>query len=328
MEKILHQPREMQRVFNMIHATHLTKQYGETLAVDDMSFDIAGGECVGLLGLNGAGKTTLLRMMSCLLTPTSGNLTVDGADVTTDPEAVRPRIGFLPDVPPLYGEMTVREFLGFAARLRQVPTRDVFRRVGNAAEKCALEKVIDQRIDTLSYGYKKRVGIAQAIVHGPPLVILDEPIAGLDPAQIVGIRELVLGLRGDHTILVSSHILTEISQVCDRIFVMHDGRIAASGSEESLSGRLGEALALTIKIKGDQATAVSVVEAVPGVTACRVADTADSVLTLEVSTDSDARARLSRAVIEANLELLELFGKRDQLESVFLSLTGGNGGDA
>jgi ABC-2 type transport system ATP-binding protein len=245
--------------------------------------------------------------------------------VTESPEKVLARIGYLPDVPPLYGEMTVLSFLGFAAKLRQVPSRGVDGRVADAARKCALEGVIDQRIDTLSYGYKKRVGIAQAIVHGPPLVILDEPIAGLDPAQIVGIRELLRGLRGEHTILISSHILSEISQICDRIFVMHDGRIVASGSEDKLSERLGEAFSLRIKVKGDRERAVSVIQGISGVESCQTTGEEGGVASFEVGITSDVRAALSRALVEAGLGLLELRRRRDQLESVFLDLTGPKG---
>ncbi len=311
----------------MINATNLTKRYGDTLAVNDMSFDIGAGECVGLLGLNGAGKTTLLRMMCCLLTPTSGRMTVDGADVTESPEQVLPGIGFLPDVPPLYGEMTVRGFLEFAARLRQVPAGEVKPRVADAVEKGALEAVVDQRIDTLSHGYKKRVGIAQAIVHQPRLVILDEPIAGLDPAQIVGIRELVRSLRGDHTILVSSHILTEISQVCDRIIVIHEGRIVASGTEDELTGRLGESSSLVVEVAGDTERAASLIEDLSYITRCEVTKTAEgAALAVEVS--KDIRAELSRALVEAGIDLLALYRKRNRLESVFLDLTGQKGGEA
>jgi ABC-2 type transport system ATP-binding protein len=311
----------------MISATNLTKRYGDTVAVDDMSFDINGGECVGLLGLNGAGKTTLLRIMSCLLTPTAGQITVGGADATKTPEKVLTQIGYLPDVPPLYDEMTVRGYLEFAAGLRQVPSSDIRDRVDDTARKCALDAVMDQRIDTLSFGYRKRVGIAQAVVHSPPLLILDEPIAGLDPAQIVSIRELLLSLRGEHTIVISSHILSEISQVCDRILVVHNGRIVASGNEASLSKKLGEAFSLVVTVKGDDDRAASIAKGIPEVTGCNTRREGDHIA-LEVTASADVRAALSRALVEAGLDLLALYQKRDQLESVFLDLTGGKRGNA
>ncbi|MCP4599622.1 MAG: ABC transporter ATP-binding protein [Proteobacteria bacterium] len=309
----------------MITSTNLTKIYGDIRAVDDMSFQIADGECIGLLGLNGAGKTTLLRMMSCLLTPTSGRIIVDNADVNENPELVRPRIGYLPENPPLYEEMTVSKFLEFAAKLRQVPGGQVKSRVTEVAGQCQIDDVFHQQIETLSYGYKKRVGIAQAIVHRPPLVILDEPIAGLDPAQIVGMRDLIRKLRGAHTVVISSHILTEISQICDRILVVHRGRIVASGSEDQLSGELEQKVALLVKVTGARAELDLALKSFNGSLSYKVTGDENGVITAEVITASDQLAELSRALVHGGLGLLEFSRKQDRLESVFLSLTGKKG---
>ncbi len=310
----------------MIKTNHLTKLFGTFRAVEDVSVEIDQGECVGLLGLNGAGKTTLLRMLACLLAPTSGSASVDGEDVGEDSFGVRRRIGFLPEVPPLYGEMEVGAFLGFVARLRGVAGTQVAERVDRAVQRCQLGRVRDQRIDTLSFGYKKRVGIAQAIVHQPPLVVLDEPIAGLDPAQIVEMRELIRSLAGQHTILLSSHILTEISQTCDRILVMHRGRIAAQGTEDELLGSLSKQHTLRVRVSGDRDRAEDVLSGLDGVEDKTPLVDGEEGVGWQVTANQDVRAALAKALVEADLGLLELSPARDDLESVFLRLTGGQEG--
>ena len=306
----------------MIIAKRIIKDYGELRAVSEVDFEIKAGECIGLLGLNGAGKSTLLRMLACLLTPTSGTITVDGVDVTGDSEVVRRKIGYLPEEPPLYTEMTVEAFLEFVARLRKVPENLVKNRVATVVAQCQIGDKLDSRIETLSYGYKKRVGIAQAIVHQPPLVILDEPVAGLDPAQIVEMREMVKGLRGSHTVILSSHILTEISQTCDRLLIMHQGKVVASGTEEELSGRKAGATVLTVLIKGDRAAAESAVRALRPDLVSAASGLEPGTVLLTVEASSDIRAEVSRAVVQAGLGLLGLERKEDLLESIFLKLTG------
>ncbi|MCU0694809.1 MAG: ABC transporter ATP-binding protein, partial [Polyangiaceae bacterium] len=218
----------------MIQVEELSKYYGARKAVGPLSFRIDKGEVVGLLGLNGAGKTTTLRMLATDLLPTSGRMVVDGIDLAARPEAIQARIGYLPDRPPLYGDMTVREYLRFAARLRAMPMQGLDKRIQEVIETTDLKGWTDERIETLSHGYRQRVGIAQAIVHRPALLLLDEPISGLDPVQIAEMRALIRSLRGEHTTLLSSHILSEISQTCDRLLVIRDGMIVASGTEEEL----------------------------------------------------------------------------------------------
>ncbi len=305
----------------MLVAKHLTKVFGEFRAVEDVSFEVQQGQCIGLLGLNGAGKTTLLRMLACLLSPTSGTALVDGADVGEDGLKVRERIGFLPEVPPLYGEMSVGRFLAFVARLRRVPPALVEARVKEAVERCQLDGVVEQTIETLSYGFRKRVGIAQAIVHQPPLVLLDEPIAGLDPKQIVEMRELVKRLRGAHTLVLSSHILTEISQTCDRILVMHKGRIAAQGREDELTPKAH--LGVRVRVLGAREKLVAALGGVAGLERVEVAEAgAGGVVEARLECREDVRPSVAAAVVGAGLGLLELGESELALESVFLTLIG------
>jgi ABC-2 type transport system ATP-binding protein len=237
----------------MIVVDNVSKYYGAQRAVADLSFEIRAGECVGFLGLNGAGKSTTLRLLSCLVLPTSGRIRIGGVDVVEDPHAIRKLIGYLPDTPPLYAEMSVFEYLRFAGSLRGLSGADLDRRLSRVIATCNLMEVADAPISTLSHGYRQRVGIAQAIIHGPSLLILDEPIQGLDPVQIVEMRNMIASLRGEHTILLSTHILTEIERTCDRILMMHKGRIAAEGTEEELGARLRHGRRLELEVAGEEA---------------------------------------------------------------------------
>ena len=209
----------------MIRVQGLTKYYGHHAAIRDLAFQIERGEVIGFLGLNGAGKTTTLKILGCVLLPTSGHVTIDDLDVVANPHEVRKRIGFLPDAPPLYEEMTVGAYLSFVAQLRGVSAQAAPGRVQTAEEQMALREVHREIISSLSHGFRQRLGVAQALVHNPALVILDEPNSGLDPAQIVEMRALIKNLRGAHTILISSHILSEISQTCDRLLIIQEGEI-------------------------------------------------------------------------------------------------------
>ncbi|HHH11592.1 MAG TPA: ABC transporter ATP-binding protein [Sorangium sp.] len=315
----------------MIEINELTKYYGERRAVGPLSFAIEQGEVVGLLGLNGAGKTTTLRMLSSDLLPTSGSLRVDGVDLVEQPEKVRPNIGYLPDRPPVYGEMRVREYLVFAARLRGMKRATIGPRVQQVIDTTALGDVAEDRIDTLSHGFKQRVGIAQAIVHQPKLLLLDEPISGLDPVQIVEMRELIRSLRGEHTLVLSSHILSEISETCDRLLVILHGEIIASGTEAELSQHMtSHAYSVSVEMapRDDaQQAAQRVVSSVAGVTEAlagasdeRIAG-ADTV-TVEFSGDDDVRAAVCKALIDADMGILELRRSAKELEALFLRLTG------
>jgi ABC-2 type transport system ATP-binding protein len=309
----------------VIEVVDLYKYYGERRAVGPLSFSIEAGEIVGLLGLNGAGKTTTLRILACDLLPSSGAVRVDGLDVVENPHEVRSRIGYLPDTPPLYGEMTVRAYLIFAARLRGMAKGDAEKRVPEVLEATALDAVQGELISSLSHGFRQRVGIAQAIVHRPRLLVLDEPISGLDPVQIVEMRELLRSLKGEHTILLSSHILSEISETCDRLLVIRGGEIAASGTEAELSAKFVKNQRVDVTLRGDEEKAKGLSRALAGVVSVEALDAAESgagVFALRVESEGDIRAALCKALVMADLEVLEVRRGERELESVFLELSG------
>src|SRR6516225_3251196 len=277
----------------MIQVDQLSKYYGARAAIRNLTFRIDAGEVVGFLGLNGAGKTTTLRILGCVLLPTSGTVRLAGQDLLTAPRQLRARIGFLPETPPLYEDMTVREYLAYVAGLRSVDPARIPARVTETEERTGLADLDDERISTLSHGYRQRVGVAQALVHGPDVLLLDEPANGLDPVQNVEMRSLIRSLRGDHTVLVSSHILPEIAQTCDRLLVVRDGELVAQGSESELEERLGVGTGVELEIAGP-------VEAVAAA----------------------LRPALAQAAVAAGAQLFRLDVSADRLESLFLRLAG------
>lgn len=309
----------------MIEIRELTKYYGERRAIGPLDFDIASGEIVGLLGLNGAGKTTTLRVLACDLLPTSGSVRVDGIDILERPREVKSRIGYLPDRPPLYDEMTVREQLIFGARLRGQSRKDAERAATEAIEATRISNVEGDLIGTLSHGYRQRVGIAQALSHKPKLLVLDEPISGLDPVQIVEMRELIRSFRGKHTVFISSHILSEISETCDRILVIRDGEIVASGTEEELSTRLLEGMRVLVTVRGDieaARQALQRIDKLTSVEATTPTEAGQGIATFRVEATEDIREEIGRAIVGAGAGLLELSRSERELESIFLRLTG------
>lgn len=314
----------------MIRIEGLYKYYGAYRAVGPLSAEIADGEVVGLLGLNGAGKTTTLRILACDLLPSAGTVSVGGVDVVSNPERVRAMIGYLPDVPPLYDEMSVERFLRFVAELRGVPSADLDKKVQSAIDETALEGVADSLIAALSHGYRQRVGIAQAIVHEPKLVVLDEPSSGLDPVQIKDMRRLVRGISGKRTVLVSSHNLPEISEMCDRLLVIGDGKIVASGTEAELVEKLaaGEKLELTLRASAslDASELARKLQAIAGVTDVQLLaprEQGTGVYTFEVLTTGDVRGAVAKVAIEGNNELLSFGRSQRELETVFAKLASG-----
>jgi ABC-2 type transport system ATP-binding protein len=294
-----------------------------------VSATIEKGEVVGLLGLNGAGKTTTLRVLACDLLPSSGTVKVQGVDVVEHPEEVRRKIGYLSDTPPLYDEMRVREYLQFAYELRGKAAADGRKRVPEVAERLGLSRVLDQPLFSLSHGYRQRVGIAQAVVHDPELVVLDEPISGLDPVQIVEMRALVRQLGEKHTVIVSSHILSEISETCDRLLVLRDGLIVASGTEEELSQSLLEGVRIELTVRADSADLsriLSVLRAIPGVAnagAIAALERGHKVQSFEVQAKKDVREQVGASLQQAGYPLLALGRTESELEDVFLKLAGG-----
>ncbi|MFN0063027.1 MAG: ABC transporter ATP-binding protein [Myxococcaceae bacterium] len=310
----------------MIEVQGLTKYYGESAAISDLSFNIARGEVVGLLGLNGAGKTTTLKVLGCVLLPTSGSVRIDGFEVSDNPHDIRKRIGLLPDTPPLYGEMTVGAYLRFVAQLRGVSKKDVTQRVSEAEDITALRDVHNAVIGELSHGYRQRVGVAQALVHRPSLLILDEPTSGLDPVQIVEMRSLIKRLKGDRTVLVSSHILSEISQTCDRLLVIHQGKLVASGTEEELSRGRGTASAVELDVRSGGEHAAGLLRALSSVGQVRVLREEAGVATLRVESTGASGVlapQLAKTLINRDVDLLRLSPGAEGLENIFLKLTQG-----
>ncbi len=311
----------------MIKADRLVKYYGGRRALHDVSLEIDRGEAVGILGLNGVGKTTLLRILATDLRPTAGAFWVDGVDGIRDPLPVRRRIGFLPQVPPLYPEMPVVDHLRYAGRLHEMDRATLERRLVEVAELTHIDGVLDYLVRQLSHGYRQRVGLAQAILHDPELVILDEPTHGLDPAQVVEMRGLVRRLKERHTVLISSHNLPEISETCDRLLVLDAGEVIARGTEAELSGRLLSATRVEVTVRapaGDGAGAgvVACIQGVPGVQAVNVAPAREGELAFVVDVTGDSRAELCRALVEAGFAVVRLDRGRHELEAIFLELVG------
>ncbi|MBC8066885.1 MAG: ABC transporter ATP-binding protein [Deltaproteobacteria bacterium] len=308
----------------MIEVQGLTRYYGSFPAVQGASFKIADREIVGFLGLNGAGKSTMLRVLAGLQMPSSGTVMIDGVDATLAPDAMRKRIGFLPEDPPLYREMRVVEFLRWVGQVKGCSRKAVEAELPKVIETCQLVEVADQVIGELSHGFRKRVGIAQAIIHKPSVVILDEPISGLDPRQIVEMRSVVRSLKQWATVLISSHILSEIAQGVDRILVIHKGRIVAEGTEQQLSGALGKGTRLSLVVRGSVPQCEELLgasELVDGYELApqQVGDT--ELVGIEVSLRGDEREQLVRELVDGGLGVRSVQDAMGELEQIFLQLT-------
>lgn len=308
----------------MIKVEGLTKRYDRNVAVNDISFEVQKGQIVGFLGPNGAGKTTTMRILTCFMPPTEGKATVAGFDVLEKPIEVKRRIGYLPEAPPLYPEMEVHEYLAFVGRLKGISSSDLHRRVEEASEKCAVTDVSRKLISKLSKGYRQRVGLAQAILHNPDVLILDEPTAGLDPKQIHETRELIRSLAGAHTIILSTHILPEVEQTCDHVVIISKGRIVAQDSVENLTSRLRGQESVALEAAGASAEEIRrLLEGVRGVSKVHYKDSRNGHHSFEVESEPghNVRAGLARAVVESGWALHELRPVAMSLEEVFLELT-------
>src|SRR5499427_7171872 len=305
----------------MIRVQGLTKYYGHHAAIRNIAFNIERGEVIGFLGLNGAGKTTTLKILGCVLLPTSGHVTIDGMDVVQNPHEIRKRIGFLPDAPPLYEEMTVGGYLSFVAQLRGVSASSARDRVLSAEQQMALREVHREIISSLSHGFRQRLGVAQALVHNPALVILDEPNSGLDPAQIVEMRALIKNLRGAHTILISSHILSEISQTCDRLLIIQEGEIVAQGTESELARRLGGSGFIEVDVRSPARGALDALRALAAVESVALERERDGIATIRVRAPAEMRPSITRALVAADVDVYRIDRVGEKLESIFLKLT-------
>jgi ABC-2 type transport system ATP-binding protein len=314
----------------MITVSELTKRYARHTAVDHISFEIKKGQVVGFLGPNGAGKTTTMRMLTCFMPPTSGSANVAGFDVLEQPLEVKKRIGYLPETPPLYPEMRTTEYLTFVGNLKGLSGDELRKRVDYVCERCAIADVKDKLLGKLSKGYRQRVGLAQAIIHNPDVLILDEPTAGLDPKQINETRDLIKSLAGDHTIVLSTHILPEVEQICEQVIIIAKGKLVATDSVANLQHRAsgGESLLLEIAGRTGSLDPIAVqrrLEQVSGIARVLVKDQRHDrfVFELESRKDGFTRGDLARAVVDSGWDLNELRSATASLEEIFLSLTGG-----
>ena len=312
----------------MIQVEGLTKRYARHTAVNNISFSVEKGDIVGFLGPNGAGKTTTMRMLTCFMPPTEGKANVAGFDCYEQAFEVKKRIGYLPEAPPLYPEMNVRDYLTFVARLKNIPAAQVKSRVDQVMQRCSVADVREKLISKLSKGYRQRVGLAQAIIHNPDVLILDEPTSGLDPKQITETRELIQSLAGEHTIILSTHILPEVEAVCRNVIIINKGRLVATDSVENLKTRanIGNTVQIQVETSG-QADGVAVhqkLEQVHGVKKVLDRGTTGDHFLFEVESmpGQNARGDLARAVVHAGWNLLELKSPYT-LEEVYLALTGG-----
>ncbi len=303
----------------MIHVEHLSKRYGASEAVRDVSFHVAPGEILGFLGPNGAGKTTTLRMITGFLPATSGTVRVGGADIFEAPAAVKRQIGYLPESPPLYPELTVREQLAFAARLKGVARRQRRAALDEAIQRAGLTEVRGRLIANLSKGYRQRVGLGQALVGSPPVLILDEPTVGLDPKQIIEIRDLIRALAGDHTVILSSHILPEVRATCERVVIIHQGRVVATDTFDTLAARLRDTQKVRVVVARPSEAVAQRLAELPDVVA--VSPDGDGAWLVETPVEADRREAIAAAVVEGGFGLLALEPQLLSLEEVFLQLT-------
>ena len=306
----------------MIEVEHLTKRYGTVTAVDDVTFRVNKGEILGFLGPNGAGKTTTMRVLTGYMPATDGRAAVAGYDVFDHPIEAKLRTGYLPETPPLYPDMTVREYLNFVAKIKGVAPKDRAARVDQVMARTWVTDMANRACGKLSKGYRQRVGLAQALIHNPEVLILDEPTAGLDPKQINETRRLIKALAGDHTIILSTHILTEVEQTCQRVVIINKGRVVAEDTPENLTRRLRGSATMFVQVDGDRAAeAQAALARVDGVARVTSANDAGTAFEIESESGRDVRRELARAVIGGGWGLLELRPMRLSLEDVFLSLT-------
>ena len=307
----------------MIEVQHVTKRYGPLTAVDDISFRVERGEILGFLGPNGAGKTTTMRMLTGYLPATEGRVQICGFDVFEQPIEAKRRTGYLPETPPLYPEMTVGEYLWFVARIKGVPASRRHAQVNSAMERTSIADMADRYCGRLSKGYRQRVGLAQAILHNPAVLVLDEPTAGLDPRQIIETRKLITDLAGDHTVILSTHILPEVSQTCQRVVIINRGRVVAVDTPGNLTARLQGSQTLYLQVDTQGADPIPAIEGVAGVVGVTRADQQDGVVGYHVESGrgDDIRRELSRTVVTNGWGLLELRTQQMSLEDIFLQLT-------
>ena len=310
----------------MIEVKNLTKRYGNHLAVDHLNFTVESGKIYGFLGPNGAGKSTTMNIMTGYLGATEGQVLIDGHDILKEPEEAKKNIGYLPEIPPLYMEMTVREYLEFAAELKGIKKDKRESQIEEVIRLAKLRDVENRLIQNLSKGYKQRVGLAQAVLGFPEIIILDEPTVGLDPKQIIEIRDLIKGMKQKHTVILSSHILSEVRAVCDYVLIISHGKLVASDTPDNLERLAAGSNSLLMKVKGEKDTIRKALETIEGVTGVEMSYDSDEKLwktKLSIQENVDIREKVFYAMAKANCPIYEMQVKRVSLEDVFLELTEG-----
>lgn len=311
----------------IIEVEHLSKVYGSKVAIEDIDFSVAAGEIIGFLGPNGAGKTTTMRILAGYLPATAGTARIAGYDVHRDSLKVRRNIGYLPETPPLYTDMTVKGFLHFVAKIKGIPSGDRLAKVDSAIQRCQLEDKTRITIGKLSKGYRQRVGIASAIVHEPPVIILDEPTVGLDPLQIIEVGNLIKSLAGEHTIILSTHILPEVSMTCDRVTIINRGKVITTDTPSGLREQLASNSGYEVEIAGDQSGIFTLLSQISGVTGVKysqklVPPNSDRrIIEITCNSSSEPGKDIAATIIQQGLSLYEMRRIRPSLEDVFLQLT-------
>lgn len=305
----------------MIKVDNLMKKYGELAALDGVSFEMKEGEVVGILGPNGAGKTTLLRMLVAFLKPDSGKITIDGLDINNPltQQKIKSKIGYLPEHAPLYEDMTVSEYLTFVGKMQGIKSDDIYEKLAEVISKCGLEEKKNAEISTLSKGYRQRTGIAQALIHNPEIVILDEPTTGLDPNQRIEIRDLIKEIGKSKTVILSSHVLPEVQSTCSRVIILNKGKIVADGTPEELESKGGKNKAtIHIEVEKIESNLLPRLKTIAGVGDIEIIENRIIIIT---DAENDIRKDIARIIIEENHGLLELTRKQIDLEDVFIDLT-------
>jgi ABC-2 type transport system ATP-binding protein len=305
----------------VIEVNDLTRFYGQKRAISNVTFKVKKGEILGLLGPNAAGKTTTMRILTCYMPPTAGSATVGGYDIFEQSMEVRQITGYLPENPPLYTELTVKDYLLFVAQIKGVEKSKISAEIETVVEKASIGDVKNRVIGKLSKGFKQRVGLAQCLLNNPQVVILDEPTVGLDPKQIIDIRELIKNLKGDHTIILSSHILPEVEQTCERVVIISEGEVVAEDTPVNLTSRMKGGERVLLELEGDEKQVKDLFQSFSDVTAVKVSKGTSGLLKVEVESKKDLRKEYAQAIISKNMGLLEMQSDKVTLEDIFLHLT-------
>ncbi len=305
----------------MIEVKELTRYYGQKRAISNVSFKVKKGEILGLLGPNAAGKTTAMRILTCYMPPTSGTASVGGYDIFEQSMQVRQITGYMPENPPLYTELVVKDYLKFVAQIKGVEKGNLKKEIDTVIEKASIGEVRNRVIGKLSKGFKQRVGLAQSLLNNPDVVILDEPTVGLDPKQIIEIRELIKNLKGDHTVILSSHILPEVEQTCERVVIISDGIVVAEDSPQNLTSRMRGSERVLFEIEGDSKKVEEIFKSFPDVTSVQIDKAGGHLLKIAVESKKDLRKDFAQTLVSKKISLLEMQSDKVTLEDIFLDLT-------